>query len=165
MNALEALSDQIQAFKDVTNCRIWPPGMPGEPVEAAKWWQRHIEAPKDNEGPRATQGGETRYPYIERAQYLLTRFLKLPLIDQRLVIGAAEDGIFWRGDEIETFRLIIDQHSVIQEEGAVAYRKRASRLMRGLGMELVCSKVTDEEFELNRQVQLKRLEKKLDRES
>ena len=111
---------------DVLNNRLWPKGMPINPQEAAAWWMNHIERPTALE----TQGHVHQEPYTERASYLLKKFLKLKPIDQQLVIGAAEDGISWRGDDMGMFRTIINEHGRMQDMGIEAYRKEALKAVK-----------------------------------
>lgn len=108
-------------------------GMPPGPLDCARWLRSHVlEAPQ-----RITRrdGSEAwRWPYLDRCLVLARRFLRLPAAEQRTILAAREDGIAWRGDDLETFMRIVGEHYRMRELGAQAYRAEALSQLRGLSL-------------------------------
>lgn len=93
----------------------WPADVPRNPEELAQWWMRH-QAPPIEHGPgseeprtlncttdrRGDDGGSSRWycPYAERLKSTLAAFLMLSQKEREIVLAAADDGVFWRGDEV-----------------------------------------------------------------
>ena len=68
-------------------------------------------------------------PYHSRILYTLSIFLRLSVSDQRIVVAAREDGIFWRGDTIKFFMLVIDETQRMRKIGVENYRLESLRRM------------------------------------
>ena len=67
-------------------------------------------------------------PYVDRLRYTLTAFLQLAKDFQGLIISAAEDGIFWRGDTKEFFLAVLGEHDMMKQDPD--YRGKAMQKMR-----------------------------------
>lgn len=48
------------------------------------------------------------------------------------MVAAREDGIFWRGDELDNFYKIIDETEKMRTMGIAEYKRQALRSMRNL---------------------------------
>ena len=59
--------------------------------------------------PRPRSGGGHAWPDAEMAKWAFTKFLSLPISDQDEVIAAREDGILYRGDDMDLFRLVCEE--------------------------------------------------------
>ena len=83
-----------------------PEGMDPDPLLAATWFVRTLLEP-----PGAASDSET-YPnsdaYLLRVRMCLSRYLRLNRDDQGYIIGAREDGVWWRGDHMNAFPGIVD---------------------------------------------------------
>lgn len=111
--------------------------LPPDPLDAARAWLTVIEKPKAGEQPQQYSKGERvfyRWPYAERAVYCLLRFLTLDERGQRLILAAREDEIFWRGDDLDFFRRVIDETFALRDMGVEAYRADASKKLRALSL-------------------------------
>lgn len=83
-----------------------PAMMPAEAIAASEWWMRHQSPPKPYEAARQVEtrdGPIWQMPYTERTLYCLKKFCSLSHADQTIVVAAAEDGCFWRGDDMGFF--------------------------------------------------------------
>lgn len=110
------------------------PGIPRNANELPAWWMKHQAPPTDLDTPsqhstRDGSGTVWRVPYIDRVAYTLTRFLRIEKSFQGLIIAAAEDGIFWRGDSQEFFIALIAEHDRMKL--TPNYRAGAIQKMRG----------------------------------
>lgn len=129
-HVLDVLEDFLRQY-----ARPLPEPMPANPRQAAQWWLAHQKpADERHEAPRTGKSGTWICPYHDRVLYTLRRFLSLSPADQRIILAAHEDGISWRGDEMDRFMDIIHEHGEMQRLGVQAYRAEALRKMRGLRM-------------------------------
>lgn len=106
--------------------------IPRNPDDLATWWVRHQAPPHAIDRPtqhtkRDGSGTFWKSPYVERMKYTLTKFLVQDKDFQRLIIAAAEDGIFWRGDAREFFVSVIVESGKTKQVG---YRAEAIAKMR-----------------------------------
>ena len=100
----------------------WPYQLPSDPREAAKWWtnlqekrhsSEHDEQRYTKEKANKVSKAYWFTPYIDRLVRNLKLYQKLSGTDQRIVVGCAEEGIYWRGDDIEMF--YTHEHSIYNE--------------------------------------------------
>lgn len=70
------------------------------------FWQNHFEPPTAGEGKRWQQDS-LRWPYAERLVYLAREFTKLDDRCRQYILKAAQAKIWWRGDDIHRFRIIV----------------------------------------------------------
>lgn len=97
---------------------------------AAHRWLDLIEKPNASEAPQKLSNEKTgrvffRWPYAERAVYCLLKYLALPAEFQKIIIAAREDGIYWRGDDFEFFRKVIDETITMRDMGREPYMAQA----------------------------------------
>lgn len=86
-----------------------PDGMPVQATDAADWWMARQDQARQDETPRKAsvpnKRGDTQErhrwitPYNERVTHTLRKFLRIPHTEQRLILAAAEDEIYWRGED------------------------------------------------------------------
>lgn len=103
------------------------PGLPiMEGASSLRFWQEIFQPMQAGEGKYWAQA-HLRWPYAERLIYLSREFLRLDQRSQQYVIKAGKAQIWWRGDNIQQFRMIVDAHLAyrrLSEEERVLYRKR-----------------------------------------
>lgn len=97
--------------------------MPQDQIEAAKWFREKMEPMRKGEGAVLKQARDRHqyweYKYMDRLKDLLRKFFRLDKVYQAIVLGASEEGIFWRGETMQHF--YDHPHSVYNE--SVAYRE------------------------------------------
>ena len=107
-----------------------PACMPQDVDQAAQFWIGMQEAPNEQfESPRRTgtkDGGSTwDCPYHARLGLTLRVFLKLKHEDQKIIIACREDGVFWRGDDIDFLLKVAHETARMHEIGIESYRREA----------------------------------------
>lgn len=112
-----------------------PVFMPPVPIDAARWWIDQQELPKPEDRPRQVsvvgdEGVRWICPYHQRLCYTLAKFLTIPTADQRIILAAREENIFWRGDEMYFFMMVIDETQKMRKMGVAAYREEALKKMK-----------------------------------
>jgi hypothetical protein len=107
--------------------------IPRNPQELAQWWIR-MQPPPIEPFDRPQQqtkwdgtGTFWKTPYIDRIRNTLIKFLSLGHEFQGLIIAAAEDGIFWRGDSKAFFIAVISETEKMHAMGIEAYRGKAEK--------------------------------------
>lgn len=76
------------------------------------------------------------WPYANRIIYLARCFLKLSEDHQKYIIDAAKQKIWWRGDNIENFRLIVEEtvdFRQLSKQEKEVYRNRIFKMATSLG--------------------------------
>lgn len=132
------LDDALVAVVQQGFAKRVPRGMPPAPRDAVRWLIRFLlEAQDRTEAPKQITVGngkdtrtEWRWPYLERCVYISGKFFALSADDQQYVLAAREDGIPWRGDDMDFFRRVVEEHMRMQEIGAEVYRKEALARMK-----------------------------------
>lgn len=126
----------------------WPDGMPLDPRSAAQWWVRHQALRAHNEQdelkettPKKAYDEPRQYwstPYLDRLRLNVRKFLRLSSVDQKIIIGCAEEKIFWRGDDMDIFyhreNSIYNENLKMREMGIKAYRAETIAKMRSLNL-------------------------------
>lgn len=135
--------------------RSWPEGMPRAAQDVPAWWMGHQRPPEHVEAPRQipvvgdgrrSNGQRWHCPYNLRVVTTLHKYIFLPHPAQRIILAAAEDGIYWRGEDcIERhpqldgrtlFENTIFETEQLRELGLEAYvqslRKRVRRVVGNL---------------------------------
>jgi len=130
-----------------------PTMMPFQPDLAAEWWVIMQERcrkglPPKGEYPQLLsvptkykEDPKKRwdYPYRQRLQQNLRKFLRLPDAQQRLIVAAQEDGIYWRGEDTETRHKALDNRTMFENiiaetekmrENPEQYKKKANILRK-----------------------------------
>lgn len=107
------------------------------PIDAAKQFLIIIGNQKPGEKIKLVKNVKKNkefyvWPYAENAKYLLKKFLNGSFELQTIVVAAREDGIFWRGDELDNFYKIIDETEKMRTMGIAEYKRQALRSMRNL---------------------------------
>jgi len=106
-----------------------PAQMPGNLDKAIAWWMDLMPKRKREEIVQQTTYGEID-PYMSRLVSTLCAFLELTPQDRTFVIAAIEDGVEWRGDRIDAFRVVYQETMEARQSG-VAYRDEAKAKRRG----------------------------------
>lgn len=76
-------------------------------LAAAKWLDWFLEGPNyPSERPQKASFGGLIDPYETRVTRCLAKYLQLAHDDQRYIHQAAVDGIRWRGEDLDFFRLV-----------------------------------------------------------
>jgi len=145
---LKTLSQAIGQYKQ--KGLSWPYDMPESPIEAAKWWvsmqekQGYTEKPQMKKKKPDKDGVAEPYweaPYINRIMYTWDKFTKLKRMDQQIIIGCAQEGVYWRGDDMNIFyhndHSIYEETIKMKEMGIKAYKNDAIK-----GIKSALSKVT-----------------------
>lgn len=95
--------------------------IPLQPLEAARWWIDRQEAPNEwAERPERTYDKRGNFsgwrtPYHDRVASNFRLFLALNEPQKAFVLDHIEQGIPWRGDSIERFKLIVAEHFKMME--------------------------------------------------
>lgn len=114
-----------------------PAIMPTDPVVASSWFLKQIEPQRYNEKAflRQTKDGEYYiWPYAERVKHLLRLFMSATPELQKLIVDMRNDNIYWRGDTLDEFQMVIDEYRVMREIGIAEYRKQAIIKMKSIGL-------------------------------
>lgn len=83
----------------------WPQNLELAAARWVDWLQEPISYP--SELPARLDGGGMIEPYIARVVQNLRKYLALPPGERQYIESARDDGIWWRGDEMDMFRRII----------------------------------------------------------
>ena len=114
--------------------------MPSDPLAAARWWMK-IQKPPDEWADKPKQisvhgkdGMRWITPYADRLKHNLELFLRLQPTDQQYIVGAAEDGVYWRGDQQITAEILAKVHIDVEiaNNGAEAVEKYSASLSSGI---------------------------------
>ena len=115
-----------------------PDWMPADPLAAARWWMK-IQKPPDEWADKPKQisvhgkdGMRWITPYADRLKHNLELFLKLPPTDQQYIVGAADDGVLWNGDEMPFFYAVYEETMKMKDLGSDKYRRRSAQQARAL---------------------------------
>lgn len=95
-----------------------PAELHGDAMLRATWWVDYmLEGPSyPSERPQRTRVAEGKdgvveglvEPYVVRVEHYLRKFLGLDDGYQRYILAAREDSIWWRGDDLEFFRIVVE---------------------------------------------------------
>ena len=101
---------------------------------ADEWWLNMMEPAQPDEVPRQVplnsgEGSRWICPYHNRVLHSLSIFLRRPASEQRVIVAAREDGIFWRGDSIIFFMRVVDETTQMRKVGVENYRLESLRRM------------------------------------
>ena len=127
--------------------------MPNDATAAAKWFMGRMEPQGRFEGMslKAGKNGEEffEFPYLDRMLYLLNRYYHQPDSFQAIIIGCCDEGVFWRGEDIDHFynneNSVYNEVIKMREVGGEGYQKGAVNLLKNL--EIGNRKGPDEESE------------------
>lgn len=127
-----------------------PSFLPENEYAVANWWQDMQEKPTALDKPhKVSVPGKDEYrwesPYIRRLSQTLTKFLSLNENDQRLIIAAKEEGVYWRGDEINFFMKVVSETQRMRKMGVQKYREESIGKLKKF-----VSKVKDKEADAER---------------
>ena len=98
--------------------------LPGAPIDAVDKFIYLMENPKHNERLRKTEKGY-KWPYAVKMKQLLTQFLNESSGLQNLIVQAREKNVYWRGDQLESFKGVIEQTEKMREMGVKKYKANA----------------------------------------
>ena len=110
----------------------WPEGMPKDLNAAADWALKLFEGHKKNEAPFMRSGVVGKFwvwPYAERVEYLLTKFLHLDEDFQKWIVAGRHDRVAWRGEDKDTFFTIVNETESARKMGVDDYRKQCLALL------------------------------------
>lgn len=110
--------------------------LPEQIGKAVSWWLDFMmepegpdERPREINKPQANAGTAWSYPYARRVIACLRSFIALDENDQQTIKAARKDGVYWRGDSMDTFVRIWDETQRMREVGVADYRKHAKAAM------------------------------------
>jgi len=69
---------------------------------------------------------------ISMHDYLPRKQWRMKPSEQRFIEAAREDRVFWRGDDLETFKLIYEETQRMRSMGAKGYRAKAMSGLKNL---------------------------------
>ncbi|MCI0560406.1 MAG: hypothetical protein MN733_18120 [Nitrososphaera sp.] len=123
----EALQRVVNAY--IASGGNLPDFMPQSPIDAAQWWidhQQTYEEPWETPRQISVVGREEAQrwesPYVNRLRGTLRLFLGLPYQQQRYILAAWEDGVWWRGENLDWhFPLLIEEVGRMNPMGKDAY--------------------------------------------
>lgn len=134
----------------------YPACLPLDPADAVSWFikvlpgQHHSEAVR--EVPTSKGQKYWVWPYADRMKNLVKKFFAADTELQNLVVAASQDRIGWRGDDMKTFLLIIEETEEMHRIGVDAYRKQARPRIRAMIMKMRGSaQPAQQDVEANRQ--------------
>ena len=116
----------------------FPSEIPREYGSAALWWMSRQKPANDNtERPRQVavtgkQAARWINPYADRLVSSLRTFCRLKPNERDFVLAAAQDGVWYNGDDFDFFRRVYDETMRMQEIGVFAYRAEATKKLKGL---------------------------------
>lgn len=126
------IQDVLAAVIEKSRMKI-PDCMPSQPFDAAHWWIAHQEKPHPSRDiPEVLKkdgqviGWST--PYHDRLVHTLRKFLSLIEPHQVFLVQNIKAGIPWRGDSIESYAVIVEQHREMKKDPDT-YRANAKRIL------------------------------------
>lgn len=99
---------------------------------ALRFWQDHFQPMLAHEGKRLINA-RLDWPYAERIIYLVREFKRQEPRCQQYILKAAEQKIWWRGDEINQFRRIVTaqlHYRRLNETERINYRKQLLKITK-----------------------------------
>ena len=112
--------------------RKLPPPCPVSVEDCAVWWMEQMQEPEYRGETKIRSGGDgtDQAPnwdcgYPVRVRSSLLRFLALTEQERKFVVGARQDGIFYRGEAMAHFVDIVEETMRQKEMGAESYRLAA----------------------------------------
>ena len=107
--------------------------------EAVSFWTELFEKPGEYESKRL---GKTAviWPYADRLMYLATKFDGLTNREKDFILRCRDRDIFWRGDDIEFFRKVVDEtilYRRLPAEGKEDYRKKTLSMALSMALSMV----------------------------
>ena len=113
------------------------PELPQNMQEAIKYWLLMNEPPERYEAPKQlpVQGRQDAMrwecPYHDRLVYTLRAFHRLSSPHRQIVMaGVLGEQVPWRGDEVDFYLTVIDEHKKMLKMGVAAYRVAAMKQMK-----------------------------------
>lgn len=67
---------------------------------------------------------------INMADYIPRKQRTMAPSEQRLIVAAREDRVYWRGEDIETFKRVYDETQEMRSMGAQKYREGAIKKLK-----------------------------------
>lgn len=120
--AEDVLTEIASRWLSSDSARKADPKIPTNHRDLAAWWIKNQSPPHERfdrptqDSKRDGSGTFWKTPYIDRLRHTLNAFLRLDKEFQGLIISAAEDGIFWRGDSREIFLAMIAEHEKMKND-------------------------------------------------
>ncbi len=108
--------------------------IPKDYLQAARWWIDHQEPGHPGETPYASSDSKGNQfwntPYIDRLVASFRVFLKLSEPGKAFVVDAIENrNTPYRGDDIEFFKMVVEQQGVMDADPE-AYKEKHADIMR-----------------------------------
>jgi len=106
------------------------------PADAGRWIiAKLLEPERPEERSRMTamtgsSGNRWDYPYRSRVIPCVQKYCTLTPDDRKFIKAAREDGVFWRGDDMDFFHTVYDETMKMREVGIETYRKKALESMK-----------------------------------
>ena len=129
----EEVSFILQRYMDSVGQISLPHPMPPNIGAAVDWWIKTMQPQeRRDEYARQSRNGGWHYPYLDRTADTLKRFLRLTIAQKEIVIAAREDGVYWRGDNMDFFMQVVNETMDMHEIGVPAYRQKAIKKLNAL---------------------------------
>ena len=100
---------------------------------SVQWFLNLVESHQKLESPHVVTRAGKRvwdWPYETRVVHLLRTYLSLDVEFQQLIVAASEDNIYWRGDDIKFFMMVISEVDKMRAIGVEKYRELAQQKMQ-----------------------------------
>ena len=118
----------------------WPQGKVPDRLkhaDAADWFLKLLEPHKPHEAPHKVtvqgRGNETHHRWIwvyeTRVKNCLAIYLTFSYEQQKTIVAAREDKIFWRGDDFDYFMDVVNETLRMRYMGIAEYRKQCLERM------------------------------------
>jgi len=121
------------------------PSQPIEPQEASKWFMAILDRSTQSEGPQrvSTRNGEAYHyiwPYLSRCRAHVNMFLHATREHQDYILAAYDDGIRWRGENLDELRGVVNEFYEMRKIGVAEYRKQSIAKLKAYLSHTVTSK-------------------------
>lgn len=132
-NPAQVLEQLLIKQKELPFC------IPQRPIDAAQWWFKMQKPQGYDEKPQYTQiqcgeGYSWKTPYIDRLTHNLRMFLRFTTPQQKYIVAAREDDVWWNGDQVKFFEDLVEETALMKDMGVIAYRKHCCKKARELIM-------------------------------
>lgn len=133
-NGRDMVSAEVEQMLRARGSEGLPECIPRTVRQGAAWLiDVLIDPPADDETIRRTpafSGSTWATPYRDRAVYLARKFLSLPPRDQAAVCAYAQNGLRWRGDDVNFLALVAAER--VRGDGLDRAKRAIHRATEGL---------------------------------
>ena len=105
MNSPDDVIKEVERILAAKGSHDLPPIVPKTLNAAARWFMNVLFDPFRMEDDKVV-GLQFSTPYRDRVMYLMRRFFSFSMDDRDAIAEMANDGVYWRGDDLEFFNLV-----------------------------------------------------------